>query len=112
MDYYSVACEVLKQISTVLSKESNTIITLSPIRNGYWIAGCYSVEIVDVDIPDSLISVPCPQDSNDRNGYYRVNRIRLGNTILDDMVKGFPFKENELKRLLKTEGLWAYYIKK
>ena len=109
MDYYSIACEVLKQLSTVLSKESNTTITLSPTGNNCWTENGYSVEFVVVDIPDNLISVPYSKYANDRNGYYKVNRIRLGKTILDDTAKGFPFNENELKDLIKSKDRWAYY---
>ena len=109
MDYYSIACEVLKQISAVLSKESNTIIMLSPTRNICWTENVYSVEFVAVDISDNLISVPCPKYANDRNGYYKVNRIRLGETILDDTAKGFPFNENELNGIIKSKDRWAYY---
>ena len=50
MDYYSIAHEVLKQLSTVLSKESNTSITLSPTGNNCCTENGYSVEFVVVDI--------------------------------------------------------------
>lgn len=110
MEYYSIAAYIiLKQISEVLSKESNTIIPLSPTGNIGRTENGYSVEFMVVDIPDSLISVPHPQYANDRNGYYKVNHIRLGKTIIDDTAKGFPFNENELKGLITAEGKWAYY---
>ena len=109
MDYFNIACEVLKQLSTVLSKESNTTITLSPTGDNCWTENRYSVEFVTINIPDNLISVPCPKYATDGNGYYKVNRIRLGKTILDDTAKGFPFNENELKDLIKSKDIWAYY---
>lgn len=106
---YSIACEILKQISEVLTKESNTEFSLVSTGNNCWTDNGYSVEIVDIDIPSDLISIPNPKCSDDKDGYYRVNRIRLGRTIMDDTKNGFPFDYNSIKAIIKAEGKWAYY---
>lgn len=109
-NYSSAICEILKQISDVLFKESGQKVDLRytgnkcPDGNGK-----ISIEIVEVDIPENLISQPNPNFPNDKSGYYKVNRIRLGNIILDDTSRGFPFSEKEIETVIKGAGVWAYY---
>ena len=109
MDDYGIACEILKQISEALSIESKTIIILNSTGNSYWMEKGFSIGFVDVDIPSELISVPDPRYLNDKYGFYRVNQIRLGRTIIDDTSKGFPFNHEEIMKIIKGNGTWAYY---
>lgn len=108
---YSIACVILRQIAEVLTKESNTEISLISTGNSCWTDVGYSVEIKDVDIPSNSISVPNPKYSNDKDGYYRVNLIRLGRTIMDDTKNGVPFDYDGIKSIIKGAGKWAYYNK-
>lgn len=109
-NYSGAICEILKQISVVLFRESGQNVNLRytgnmcPDGNGK-----ISVEIDEVDIPKKLISQPDPKFPNDKDGYFKVTRIRLGNTILDDTSKGSPFSEEEIKVVIKGNGVWAYY---
>ena len=112
MEYNGIACEILKQISEVLTKESNSVISLIPTGNNCWSESGYSVDMLDIDIPSKLISVPVPKCSNDKDGCYRVNRIRLGRTILDDTANGCPFDYDDIKDIIQAEGKWAYYNNK
>jgi len=103
--------KILEQISKILKSESNTIVSLIPTGNECMVEGDYSVEIKDVDIPSNVISAPNPKYSNDLNGFYKVNRIRLGKIILDDTKNGFPFSDEEIKGIIKGVKTWAYYDK-
>lgn len=109
-NYSSAICVILRQISDVLFRKSGQEICLRftgnmcPDGNGK-----ISVELNEIDIPDNLISRPYPKFPNDKNGYYKVNRIRLGNTILGDTSNGFLFSEKEIETVINGEIVWAYY---
>lgn len=101
---------VLTQISKVLSDLCGQNITLIPAGNQCLSEnGKVSVEIQEVSIPDSIISRPTPSSSNNPQGYYKVNRIRLGQTILGDTAKGCPFSDDEIITVINGIGTWAYY---
>ena len=103
--------KILDQISKIIESESNIIVSLVPTGNDCMVEGDYSFEIKDVDIPSNVISAPNPKYTNDQNGFYRVNRIRLGKFIFDDAQKGFPFSDEEIKPVIKGAKTWAYYDK-
>ena len=111
MEYYSISCEILKQISNILSKECNNTILLIPNGKSCWTENGFSVEFEDVDIPCSIISIPNPKYPNDQDGYYKVNRIRFGKTILNDTINGYSFSYDEIKLIITGEGKWAYINK-
>ena len=100
---------ILSQISKVLSDESGQTINLSYTGNAISAEGGLSVEFQEIDIPSNLISNPVPPYPNDKDGYYKVTRIRLGTTILNDTVCGTPFTDNEIKSLITAPGKWGYY---
>lgn len=101
---------ILSQIAEVLSQGSQSIISLIPTGTTIILTEKgYSVEIEDVDIPCDLISVPNPKYPNDEDGSYRVNHVYLGGTIIEDTMNGFPFNKDEIKRIVKGEGKWAFY---
>lgn len=72
MDYYSVVCKILRQISEVLSKESGNSVSLCPINRdiSYFTERGFSIEIKEVDLPKDLISTPFPQYEDDKEGFY------------------------------------------
>lgn len=111
MDYYSIACRVINQISEILLEESGSYISLKPTGKNCPIGNSLSVEIMDVDIPQNLIGCPNPKFEQDGEGFYKVNRIRIGNTILDDTYKGYPFSKDEIKTYIKGVNTWAYFPK-
>lgn len=101
---------VLAQISKVLSESSNqSILLLSTGERCINENGKYSISIKEIEIPRNLISVPNPKFQNDKENYYKVNRVRLGSVILYDTYKGFPFSEEALMNLVKAHSVWAYY---
>lgn len=107
--YGNVIPLVLKQISKVLSEMCGYTINLSCIGDFYMDEnGKYSVELNEIDISSKHILKPFPQYSNDNDGFYKVNRIRLGITILNDTVKGYPFSDDEIKTVLKGVNVWGY----
>lgn len=110
-EYYSTVCEILKQISTVLSKENLCHISLIPTGNTCWMEMGLSVEVEDVDIPEKSISIPNPKCLNDKDGFYKVNHIHLGKTIIDDTRNGFLYSYDDIKIIIKGINKWAYYSK-
>lgn len=111
MEYYYAACEIIEKISLIISEEININVSLVPTGWECIVDGGYSFEINDVDIPSNLIYVPNPKYSNDTNGFYRVNRIRLSKIILDDAKNGFPLSNEIFKGVIKNPKTWAYYDK-
>lgn len=101
--------EVIQQISKVLSDESGQLINLVYTGKSVPTEVGLSVEFQDIDIPSHLISPPVPSNPNDKDGFYRVTRIRLGETILRDTYNGCPFSDDEIKLLLKANGKWGYH---
>lgn len=101
---------VLNQISKVLSNMCGQSITLVPTEKQCINEnGKYSIEIKEISIPNTAISQPNPSCPQDTDGFYKVNRIRLGTTIFGDTAKGCPFSEEEIKTVIKGLGTWAYY---
>lgn len=101
---------VLNQISRVLSSMCGQSITVVPTgKQCINENGKCSIEIKEISIPNTAISQPNPACPQDTDGFYKVNRIRLGKGILDDTAKGFPFSEEEIKTVIKGLGTWAYY---
>jgi len=103
---------VLNQVAKVLSYLSNQTLIMNftgnycPDSNGK-----LSIEFCEIEIPSSIISKPNPQFSQDKKGFYKVNRIRLGKNILDDTAKGFPYSDDEIITVIKKLNVWAYYEK-
>lgn len=111
MDYYGIACGVLRQISDILTEESGMPIFLSATGNCCWVGNDFSIEIADIDLPQNLIGEPNPQCPQDNDGVYKVNRVHVGRTILEDTAKGFPFSRSDMKEIIKWTKSWAYYPK-
>lgn len=110
MDYYSIACDVLQQMSRILTVESGKRISLIPTNHYCWMGNDISIEIEEVDIPQNLIGVPCPKYEQEKEGLYKVNRVHVGKTILEDTFNGFPFDEREMKQYIKGRKTWAYCL--
>lgn len=101
---------LLNQVSKVLSDLCKQTIALVPTGNQCLNEnGKVSIEIHEVNIPDSIISEPNPSCPQNPDGIYKVNRIRLGKGILDDMAKGCPFSDDEIKDVIKGIDTWVYY---
>lgn len=107
-DYVNAIPKVLEQFSNVLSKLSNESIVLSYTGNHCLVdGGKYSVEFKTVKIPSSVIPKPTQTCPDDVNGYYMVTRILLGTTILSDTENGYPFSDDEIKKLVNS-NIWLY----
>lgn len=101
---------VLTQISTVLSNMCGQSITLFPTgKQCFNENGKCSIEIKEISIPNTAISQSNPSCPQDTDGFYKVNRIRLGTTILGDTAKGCPFSDEEIQSVIKGSDTWAYY---
>lgn len=100
---------VLNQISKVLTTLSGYTVFMN--YTGKWCPdsnGKLSIEFEDTDILSSVITKPFPQYFNDEEGYYKVNRIHLGKTILEDTAKGYSFSDDEIKTVINGECVWGY----
>ncbi|MCQ2301090.1 MAG: hypothetical protein MJZ94_00515 [Bacteroidales bacterium] len=101
---------VLNQISKVLSDMCGQSITLFPTgKQCINENGKCSIEIKEISIPNTAISQPNPSCPQDTDGFYKVNRIRLGTTIFGDTAKGCPFSDEEIQSVIKGSDTWAYY---
>lgn len=101
---------VLTQISKVLSNMCGQSITLVSTGN-QCVNGNdkYSIEIKEISIPNTVITQPNPACPQDADGFYKVNRIKLGKIILGDTANGCPFSDEEIKTVIKEHDTWAYY---
>lgn len=100
---------VLNQISKVLTNLCGHTVFINytskccPDSNGKLL-----IVFEEIDIPSSIISKPFPQYFNDEDGCYKVNRIHLGKTILEDTFKGYSFSDDEIKTVIEGKGVWGY----
>lgn len=100
---------LLNQVSKVLYDLCKQTIALVPTGNQCLNEnGKVSIEIHEVNIPDSIISQPNPSCPQNPDGIYKVNRIRLGKTILEDSFKGYSFSDDEIKTVIEGKGVWGY----
>lgn len=100
---------VLNQISKVLTNLCGHTVFIN--YTGEWCLdsnGKFLIVFEEINISSSIISKPFPQYFKDEDGCYKVNRIHLGKTILEDTSKGYFFTDDEIKTVIEGESVWGY----
>jgi len=74
----------------------------------------YSIELEEAFIlkENDVFKLPSPQpfSSADTEEQYKVNRIRVGRSLMEDYSNGYPYRDEEILNILKgKEGLFAFY---
>lgn len=106
--------QVVKDFQKILNKIGDPII-LNPTgesminENNH-----YSIELKETYLlkenSNFEIPKPIPTCSTDSEEKYKINRIRISASTIDDYSKNYPLTETEILSILKDkEGLFAYY---
>jgi len=74
----------------------------------------YSIELEDTFVLKEnncfKLPIPQPSSSSDTEVKYKINRIRVGMSLMEDYSNGYPYRDEEIFGILKSkEGLFAYY---
>lgn len=112
MSYY----RVLQHIEQVLNSCGDTV-NLIPTGNtvpSTQSIGSLSIEIEEVYIlkQNNCFSISCPNPTSNENSdtKWKINRIRVSETMIDDYAKNYPFTNQDMLTFISGKSdLFAYY---
>lgn len=105
---------VIRHIETILNQCGDSIVFIPTGSQTIGSGNRMSIEIEDILIKRQnrcgIVSQPSPLSNNNPPDKYLINRIRITPSLADDYSKGFPFTDDEVRKLISdNDFLFGYY---